>query len=79
LGQEFGATFAQRAADVDLTWEIDNVIGSGTYYTPHWSNSESNTSEAYPLIDFNLTGEINICRSYSYYYCSIAPGADVTP
>jgi hypothetical protein len=75
LGQEFSANFAQRAADVDLTWEIDNVIGSGTYYTPHWSNSETNTSEAYPLIDFNLTGEINICRYYNYYYCSIAPGA----
>jgi hypothetical protein len=76
LGQEFGARFAQKAADVDLTWEIDNVIGGGvTYYTPHWSNAESNTSEAYPIIDYNITGEINICKIGYYYSCSIAPGA----
>ena len=78
LGQEFSATFGQRAADVDLTWEIDNVIGSGTYYTPHWSNSESNNSEAYPVIDINITGEINICRQSYYpysYRCAVSPGA----
>ena len=79
LGQEFNSWFLQRAANVDLTWEIDNVIGTGTYYTPHFSNSESNISEAYPIIDMNLIGEINICRlyhSWQYeYHCSIAPGA----
>jgi len=74
LGEAISGVFSSMAPNVDLAYEIDNVIGPKTWYYPQFTNSTS--LEAAPIINLGLSvGVINICYDALYYLsyrCSVA-------
>jgi hypothetical protein len=72
LGEEATGVFSARAPGA-VTYEVNNVVGTKTYYYPQFTNST--TTEATPFHNPGLaSGEINICQWNGIYRCSIAPG-----
>jgi hypothetical protein len=75
-GESIGSIFSLprgRDPSADLTYTIDNKYAGKTFYYLQFSNPTD--YEAVPFIDPGIVGEINVCRVFTSYQCSVAPGA----
>jgi hypothetical protein len=69
-GEAMAAVWGARAPMAGTKrYTMDNVVGSTTWYIPHWRNSGGNT--LVPYIDITLGSEVNICWNGSSFLCAI--------